>query len=86
MAYRKALDSHKHRHFDFFAADFDEEFSALYGGVLISQAAFVQKCIDRILFLYQDKRDAPDSVILIGHSMVSTNQIAVYKQDWPLDL
>lgn len=54
-------------HFDYFAIDFKEEFSALYGGSLQNQSAFVSKSIQHILSLY--KEDVPKSVVLIGHSI-----------------
>jgi glycosylphosphatidylinositol deacylase len=39
VALRKAIDETKYRtHFDFFAVDFGEEMSGLYGGVLQDQS------------------------------------------------
>jgi glycosylphosphatidylinositol deacylase len=70
VAYRKALDSKKRFHFDFFTIDFNEEFSALFGGVLNQQTSFTSKCINHILGLYQNNKEKPSSVVLIGHSMV----------------
>lgn len=71
MAYRKAIDSRKNFRFDFFTIDFDEEFSALHGGLLERQAAFARLCIKQILALYDNGPHT--SVLLIGHSMVSIN-------------
>ena len=70
VAYRKALDSRKKFHFDFFTIDFDEEYSALFGGTLRNQASFSAKSVDRILDLYKSNRVQPTSVIVIGQSMV----------------
>ena len=71
MAYRKSLDSKKHFHFDFFTIDFNEELSALYGGVLEQQTAFTNECIQQILSIYKDSSGPQlKSLLLIGHSMV----------------
>ncbi|KAI0219354.1 GPI inositol deacylase [Massospora cicadina] len=57
---------------DFFAADFQEEFSALTGELLLKQAEYVNQCIAHILSLYEKSRTEaplPTSVLVIGHSM-----------------
>ncbi|KAL9101632.1 MAG: hypothetical protein Q9163_003130 [Psora crenata] len=62
---------------DFFAVDFNEDFSAFHGQTLLDQAEFVNDAVAYILSLYHDpqrvQRDPnlpdPSSVILIGHSM-----------------
>uniref|UniRef100_A0A2C9LNI1 GPI inositol-deacylase n=1 Tax=Biomphalaria glabrata TaxID=6526 RepID=A0A2C9LNI1_BIOGL len=54
-------------HFNYFVADFNEELSGLYGGVLLKQTEFVNICLKKILSLY--KLTQPTSVILVGHSM-----------------
>ncbi|XP_050431681.1 GPI inositol-deacylase [Adelges cooleyi] len=54
--------------FDFFTVDLNEEYSAIFGGVLIKQTDFVSVCIQRIIQLYE-KDFVPTSMILIGHSM-----------------
>ena len=60
----------KHRgHFNYFTIDFDEDFSGLYGGVLMDQVNFVYICLRHISRLYERKGPGSDSVILIGHSM-----------------
>jgi glycosylphosphatidylinositol deacylase len=70
IALRKAIEDTKYKvHFDYFAVDFVEEFSALYGGTLEDQAAFVRQSIVDILRLYQGQKQAPTSVVLIGHSI-----------------
>ena len=70
VALRKSIEDFKYKiHFDYFAVDFNEEFSAIYGGTLQDQAAFVRKSIERILKLYDGAENAPKSVVLIGHSI-----------------
>jgi len=70
IALRKAIEETKYKiHFDYFAVDFVEEFSALYGGTLQDQAEFVRKSIQDILSLYQGQKQAPTSVVLVGHSV-----------------
>ena len=50
--------------------DLNEEYSALFGGVLKDQGDFVHQCLHSILALYHINENKPTSVILIGHSMV----------------
>jgi len=70
VALRKAIDDSEYKiHFDYFTLDFDEEYSALYGGVLQNQVQFVSHSIEKILSLYRGKKQAPTSVVLIGHSL-----------------
>ncbi len=65
IALRKA---ERHRnHFNYFTIDLDEDFSGLYGGVLMEQVNFVYSCLRHIIRMYE--RKTSDSVILIGHSM-----------------
>ena len=62
---------------DFFAVDFNEDYSAFHGQTLLDQAEFVNDAVAYILSLYHDPRRMqrdpslpdPSSVILIGHSM-----------------
>lgn len=56
-------------HFDYFAVDFQEEFSAIYGGSLAAQSTFVSNCISHILSLYKGQANAPKSLVLVGHSI-----------------
>ena len=56
-------------HFDYFAVDFNEEFSALYGGTLARQSDYAAACVDHILSKYGRKERAPKSVVLVGHSI-----------------
>ena len=71
VALRKALDKDYgyRNHFDYFTVDFNEEFSALYGGNLRKQAEYLAVTIDHILGLYAGQDLAPNSVVLIGHSI-----------------
>lgn len=55
--------------FDFFTVDLNEEYSAVFGGVLLQQTEFVSQCIDTIIKTYENDYK-PTSIILIGHSMV----------------
>jgi len=66
----KTYSSHTPFHFDYFAVDLNEEYSALFGGVLKEQRDFVHQCLHSILALYRNNENKPTSVILIGHSMV----------------
>lgn len=62
---------------DFFAVDFNEDFSAFHGQTILDQAEYLNDAVAYILSLYHDPRRAqrdpglpdPSSVILIGHSM-----------------
>lgn len=58
----------------FFSVSYNEELSGLYGGVLQSQTKFAAASVAAILNLYKSNKytkSVPNSVILIGHSMVS---------------
>lgn len=68
---RKAMGDHNIKfHFDVFTVDLNEEYSALYGGVLEQQTEFVRQAIYRILDLYQGSTcQRPNNVVLVGHSM-----------------
>ncbi|GAB6020377.1 GPI inositol-deacylase [Chamberlinius hualienensis] len=68
--------------FNYYTVDFGEvrspfsrhhqqinEFSAFYGGSPIRETEFAAACIKHILTLYSSTKKAPQSVILIGHSM-----------------
>ena len=62
---------------DFFAVDFNEDFSAFHGQTILDQAEYLNDAVAYILSLYHDPRRAqrdpglpdPSSVILVGHSM-----------------
>lgn len=53
-----------------FSVDFDEEFSAIFGGVLDDQSIYLGICIKAVLNLYKNVPNAPTSVVIIAHSMV----------------
>ncbi|EPY49694.1 GPI inositol deacylase [Schizosaccharomyces cryophilus OY26] len=68
------------RELDFFAVDFNEDFSAFHGQTLLNQAEYVNDAITYILSLYQSTRKTsdypndeslplPTSVMILGHSM-----------------
>ncbi|KAG0368927.1 GPI inositol deacylase [Gamsiella multidivaricata] len=60
------------RPIDFFSVDFNEEFSAFHGQLLLDQAQYVNEVIAFILSLYGDRGSSfprPSSVLVIGHSM-----------------
>ncbi|ODV88752.1 hypothetical protein CANCADRAFT_11696, partial [Tortispora caseinolytica NRRL Y-17796] len=57
---------------DFFTADFNEDFTAFHGRALLDQAEYLNDAVEFILSLYNSTdphRPAPQSVILLGHSM-----------------
>lgn len=71
----------KLNHFDVFAVNFHEEFSAFDGDILVDQSEFVTDCVNKILSLYAGKtsdKPEPTSVILLGHSMGGVVARAVY--------
>lgn len=70
VSLRKSLKYRTPFHFDYFAISFGSDYSGLYGGVLKEETEYTAKCIQRILSLYRDK---VKTIILIGHSMVSTS-------------
>lgn len=49
--------------------DFNEEFSALYGGYLQDQTQYLGICVRKVLSLYQHLPNGPQSVVIVGHSM-----------------
>ncbi|KAG6445358.1 hypothetical protein O3G_MSEX003858 [Manduca sexta] len=72
VALRMSISRETDYHFDFFTISFNEEVSALYGGVLGKQTKFAAASINAILDLYKEnqyRKSVPTSVILIGHSM-----------------
>ena len=71
VALRKAIEDFKYKtHFDYFSIDFEEEWSAVYGGTLEQQTMFVCQCLTRIMRLYRDQGvSSVKHVVLVGHSM-----------------
>ena len=91
VALRKTLDDDdydgkysKSIHFDYFAVDFGEELSAVYGGVLDDQSSFTALAVKKILQMYPDsktkKGTPPTSVVLIGHSIGGVVAKAVFTE------
>ncbi|CAO3570505.1 unnamed protein product [Mortierella alpina] len=69
---------------DFFTVDFNEEFSAFHGQLILDQAQYVNKAIAYILSLYDAAKPgfaAPKSVLLVGHSMGGVVSRAVFTMD-----
>ena len=71
MPPRKAIDDSEYKtHFDYFAVDFSEELSAIFGGVLELQANYLRQAVAKILSLYPKKSNRnPTSVVILGHSL-----------------
>ncbi|XP_055304147.1 GPI inositol-deacylase isoform X2 [Sitodiplosis mosellana] len=69
VALRKGLEESWLKHLDYFTVDFDEEFSALFGGVLDDQSIYLELCIKAVLNLYKDLPNPPTSVSIVAHSM-----------------
>ncbi|XP_054284020.1 GPI inositol-deacylase-like [Macrosteles quadrilineatus] len=67
VSLRKSLGSDLQFHFDYFTLDLNEEYSAMFGGVLQDQTRFAVHAVQRILSLYRKVR--PESIVLVGHSM-----------------
>lgn len=57
------------RNYDFFAADFNEDFTAFHGRTLLDQAEYLNEAVRFILGLYQNQENPPRSVVILGHSM-----------------
>lgn len=72
IALRKAVNSRSPFHFDYFSIDLNEELSGLNGALLTEQLRYVNASLFRVLDLYKNRPIAPKSIILFGHSMVST--------------
>ena len=71
VALRKSIEEYKYKtHFDYFSVDFEEEWTAFYGGSLEQQTQFVCACVTRILDIYRNNGEPQlRSVVLVGHSM-----------------
>jgi glycosylphosphatidylinositol deacylase len=55
----------RQKQLDYFSIDFNEELSALFGGVLEQQTEFVAYAIQKILSLYKTEK----TIILVGNSI-----------------
>ncbi|CAF4044047.1 unnamed protein product [Rotaria sp. Silwood2] len=73
VAYRMGVQQ---KQLDFFSIDFNEELSALFGGVLEQQTEFVAHSIQKILSLYKINR----TIILVGNSIGGLLSRAVFLQ------
>ncbi|KAJ8975495.1 hypothetical protein NQ317_016371 [Molorchus minor] len=69
VALRKALNSRTPFHFDYYTIDFNDELSGLYGPLLYDQLSYLNSSLYRILELYNERKNKPTSIALIGHSM-----------------
>ncbi|GHJ84302.1 hypothetical protein NliqN6_0704 [Naganishia liquefaciens] len=61
--------SERWQELDFFAVDFNEEFSAFHPNTLRDQSLYVAHAISYILSLYPAESPASLNIILVGHSM-----------------
>lgn len=55
--------------YDFFAADFNEDYTAFHGRTALDQAEFLNDAIRFILGLYSHRENPPKAVLLLAHSM-----------------
>lgn len=55
--------------YDFFTADFNEDFTAFHGRTLLDQSEYLNQAVKFILQLYADRPNAPTSVVILAHSM-----------------
>lgn len=63
------VDNPNTKNLDFFAADFNEDFTAFHGRTLLDQAEYLNEAIHFIILLYAHTRNPPQSVLIIAHSM-----------------
>ncbi|VUG17932.1 DEBR0S2_19570g1_1 [Brettanomyces bruxellensis] len=54
---------------DFFAADFNGDFTAFHGRTMLDQSEYLNEAVRFILSLYRGNKHPATSVILVGHSM-----------------
>lgn len=70
---REGIKNPYKRNLDFFAADFNEDFTAFHGRTMLDQAEYLNDAISYILSLYKESESydgpLPTSVIILGHSM-----------------
>lgn len=70
VALRKSLDlarTRQPRHLDYFAVDYNEELSAVFGGYLQPQADYLVHCVHAISRLYGN--NGAGGLIIVAHSM-----------------
>lgn len=58
-----------HRNYDFFALDFNEDFTAFHGKTMWDQAQYANEAVAYILSLYSLSPNPPQLVLLLAHSM-----------------
>lgn len=63
------VENDQTRNLDFFAADFNEDFTAFHGRTLLDQAEYVNEAVRFILGLYSQQPNPPKSVLILAHSM-----------------
>lgn len=63
------VDNANQRNLDFFAADFNEDFTAFHGRTLLDQAEYLNEAVRFILLLYALNKNPPSSVLILAHSM-----------------
>ncbi|CRK87620.1 CLUMA_CG001416, isoform A [Clunio marinus] len=69
VALRKGIDNDWFRHLDYFTVDLNEEYAALYGGVLHDQTQFIEHSISAILKLYNRLPFPPKKIVIVAHSI-----------------
>lgn len=63
------IENPNRANYDFFTADFNEDFTAFHGRTLLDQSEYLNHAIKFILLLYEDQDDPPKSVMILAHSM-----------------
>lgn len=63
------VDNPNMRNYDFFGADFNEDYTAFHGRTLVDQAEYLNEAIGFILLLYANNPNPPTSVLILAHSM-----------------
>lgn len=57
------------RNYDYFTADFNEDYPAFHGRTMLDQAEYLNEAIKFILQLYKTSDVPPKSVVILAHSM-----------------
>lgn len=63
------VDNPNMKNYDFFGADFNEDYTAFHGRTLVDQAEYLNEAIGFILLLYSNNPNPPTSVLILAHSM-----------------
>lgn len=63
------VDNPNMKNYDFFGADFNEDYTAFHGRTLVDQAEYLNEAIRFILLLYAKNPNPPASVLILAHSM-----------------